>query len=543
MKWSAASNRNKKLKSLIVFLFILEAFFIFSSNLSLAQTDKSSPLNLEEDLEIFNEGTVNENTKATQNKSNEDTKAFESDSIEIAEEDELAGVEDEALSKDEEVENNNQVEDLIDSEMSSDILTDNEVQEEANEESTEDIEQIASDNESEEEVAAEANENIEESAETTQENIVSDSDEDTIADDTQEDTEVIESITDDTDEGEEEIVQTDEEENTETFEDITGNDDESEEETAEADEIESIEQDEFIDIEDEILSEDEQPESSPQAESLIGSEINTENDNVLSQTLVQAEEVGLSASFIKLPFEETKEERLARLQQDEYFDELIHISQTGVHQYKVTTSRIIGSVGLNIGYFPAPSINIENLTYEDIYGNNSNIAFFLNYEWKFLKKVGSLSLVPEIGLSWARGTGRFASGSINEGETPKEKYFLFVIPVGAGLMYRLQYWKNQIFTPFAIGGASYFVLLETRDDFKFSDPKESLAVAATPALYFGGGIQLSLDSFSRRAINTLDREFGINHIYFVAEVRQYFGLSNNLNFTGLVFSGGIRVDF
>ena len=69
-------------------------------------------------------------------------------------------------------------------------------------------------------------------------------------------------------------------------------------------------------------------------------------------------------------------------------------------------------------------------------------------------------------------------------------------------MYRLQYWKNQILTPFAIGGGSYFLLLETRDDFDISAPKESLATAATPAIYVGGGVQFSLGSLSTKAINT-----------------------------------------
>ena len=540
MKWSTASNRNKKLKNLTVFLFALGIFSIFSLNPLLAQTDKSSPLNLEEDLEIFNEGPVNENTKedtkVSQNNSNE--KALEFDSIETEEDDELAGVEDEALSNDEEIENN-QVENLIGNEINSDILTDTKTQEEANEEDAESIATTNNDSENTEDPTEAAESTLDDS----DENTIVEADDD-IDDDIDDDTDEEENITSSNDdENEEEVAQTNEENDTETTEEIASSDDESEEEATEIDEAEFTEQDEFADIEDEILDEEEPLEITEQTDSLIDSEVNTESDSVLSQTLLQAEEVGLSTAFIKLPFEETKEERLARLQQDEYFDELIHISQTGAHQYKVTTSPIIGSIGLNVGFFPAPSLNVDSINYEDIYGNNSNIALFLSYEWKFIKKIGDLSLVPEIGLSWARGTGRFALESPLAAQTPKEKYLLFVIPAGIGLMYRLQYWNNQIFTPFAIGGGSYFVLFETRDDFEFADPKESLAMAATPALYFGGGIQLSLDSFSRKAINTLDREFGINHIYLVAEVRQYIGLSQNLDFTGFVVSGGVRVDF
>ena len=581
MKWSTASNGNKKLKSLIVFLLTLGASFILLPHLLLAQTGKLSPLNFEEDLEIFNEGPVNEDTEenptTTQNDSNEKTSAPGGPISEAIEEDELGGVENEALSEDEPIGNNQQTESLIDTEVNSDILTDDEnegeVAETNEEEPTENtaindedaiaeaaddiqedikaIEDITSDSDENEEEIVQADE--EDDTPTTEDIAINDdeSEEETPTEtseaDEEDDTQTTEDIAINDDESEEETPtetsETDDEDDTQTTEDIATSYDESEEETTEISEVESIEQDEFADIEDEILSEDEQSENTQQAESLIDSEVNTENDNVLSQTVAQAEEAGLSISFIKLPFEETKEERLARLQQDEYFDELIYISQTGVHQYKVTTSRMIGSVGLNLGFFPAPSLSVDNLTYEDIYGNNSNIAFFLSYEWKFLKKVGALSLIPEIGFSWANGRGRFAPDSIHAGETPKEKYTLLVIPVGAALMYRLQYWENQIFLPFAIGGASYFVLLETRDDFDVTAPKETLAVAATPALYFGGGIQFSLDSLSQKAINTLDREFGINHIYLVAEVRQYIGLSNNLNFSGFVVSGGIRVDF
>ena len=521
MRWSFNSDNDKHVKKNATFVFVLGAFFTFSPYLVLAQVDQPSPLNFKADLEIFED--KNGNVKNNSNENEEITDVVPP--IEILEEDELAGVEDEALSEDEQPENIQQEDSLIGSELKSDILDDSDELEseeiaetdEDTEENTETTEETASgDDESEEEIA-EADEGTEEDTETTEETASGD------------------------DESEEEIAEADEgtEENTESTEGIASGD-ESDEETIDTSEVESIEDDELAGIEDEILSEeDEQPENNQQVESLIDSEINTENENVLSQTLLQAEEVGLSASFIKLPFEETKEERLARLQQDEYFDELIHISQTGVHQYKVTTSSLIGSIGLSLGFFPAPSLNVDNINYEDIYKSSSNMAFFLNYEWKFLKKIGYLSLLPEIGFSWASGNGLFAPGSdaAEKGYEPKERYSLFVMPIGVGLVYRLQYWKNQMFTPFAIGGGSYFGLLEVRDD------GNSFGISATPAIYFGGGVQFLLDSLSRKAINTLDREFGINHIYIIAEARQYIGLSQNLNFSGFVISGGVRVDF
>ena len=333
----------------------------------------------------------------------------------------------------------------------------------------------------------------------------------------------------------------------ENLEDIvgTGTDEEPADEAEE-----SIEEDieELTGIEeDEVLSEgDLESESSQQAESFIEDEISSESDqSVLSQAVLQAEEIGLSASFIKLPFEENQQERLARLQQDEYFDELINISQTGVHQYSITNSPITGSVSLRAGLLPPPSLDIEETgkTYEGVYGESPKIMLLINYEWKILKNVGDFSLSPELGFSWATGTGQFEAGSPNcqQGlpceRTPKEKYFLLVVPVHLGVTYRLRYWQRQAFVPFATGGGSYFGLLEIRDDFG------SFGIAATPAIYFGGGIQFLLNSLSTKAVNTLDREFGINHLYIVAEARQYIGFSQNLNFSGFVISGGIRVDF
>ena len=510
-------NKNKRVENSFFSLFITIAFCVFLPYLSLAQTDSTSPLNFQEDLEIFENQDENVEPQVnTETDINEEAAEIAPEIEE--EEEELIGVEDDALVEDEQPEDDQEEESLIGDE--SDIL----------EESDENEEDIIED-ENQEEIVAEENEATE------NENIDSEESEE----------EVVEIDTETTDEiaveDEEEIADEDTEVDIEIAEGIeTDTQQDEEEDIAETDEIEIIEEDdELVGVEDDALSEeDESVTTNQQVESLISNEVNDENDNSLSQAVIQAEEVGLSASFVRLPFEESREERLARLQQDEYFDELMHISQTGVHQYKVNTSPLIGAIGLSLGVLPAPSISVGgDVTYEDIYESSTNMGFFLNYEWKIFKKIGSLSLLPEIGISWATGGGIFVPGSdaAEKGYKPKEQHTLFIVPVSVGVMYRLQYWENQMFTPFAIGGGSYFGLLEIRDD------SQSFGIGATPAIYFGGGLQFLLDSLSRKAVNTLDREFGINHIYLVAELRRYIGLSGNLGFSGFVISGGVRVDF
>ena len=131
---------------------------------------------------------------------------------------------------------------------------------------------------------------------------ISDNDEETIAeeDDGQEDIDLIEDTTSDNDESEEATAQAEEEDDTQITEDIASSDDESGEETAEIDETE---QEALAGVEDDILAEEEeQLENTQQAESLNNNEFNTENENVLSQTLVQEEGLRFVCFFYQVTF-------------------------------------------------------------------------------------------------------------------------------------------------------------------------------------------------------------------------------------------------
>ena len=416
--------------------------------------------------------------------------------------------------------------------------------------------------EDEDVLAEEAEEDTDIATEDTEEETVTE-DEDVLAEEAEEDTDI---ATEDT---EEDTVTEDEdvlaEEIEEDIDIATEEDDEtldeqqlsSDEEELQADE--DLQDDPISDEEDfdafleETADDDEEPPvNTVSEEDNIGQELlelagegeeTEETQPGLPGAAVEAEEVGLSASFIRLPFEETREQRRQRLQQDAYFDELVHISQTGVHQYEVKPSPLRGSGSINMGVFPPPSIVSNNLRYEDIYDENPVLMLFANYEWNLFKNIGDLSIHLELGTLWDAGNGRFAPGSINEekynSQNAKEAYFFVMVPVSLGAMYSFEFFNKQFFIPFGIGGVSYFGLLEIRDDFDFG----SIGVAGTPSIFFGGGVQLLLDGLAPGGATVIDREFGINHIYLIGEVRQYIGLYGDFQLEGLVASGGIRFDF
>ena len=142
-----------------------------------------------------------------------------------------------------------------------------------------------------------------------------------------------------------------------------------------------------------------------------------------------------------------------------------------------------------------------------------------------------------LGLMFAQGDGIFADPGINANRVALEKYTLLILPLSAGLNYKLQYWSNQFLVPFAGAGADLFNILEIRDD--GTRPN----VLSAPSFHFGGGILIAIDKLSGSGVNNMEKEYGVNHMYIVAEVRQYIGLTTNVNLNNMLFLGGISFDF
>ncbi len=229
------------------------------------------------------------------------------------------------------------------------------------------------------------------------------------------------------------------------------------------------------------------------------------------------------------------EERRERIEGDSYFDTLQTIDKKGVHKYSVKASPISANIGLKLGFINPPEID-SRVNYNTIYDYSKNFLILADYEHKLFKKLGHMAIKLGLGLMFARGTGIFAEG-INADKQALEKYTLIIAPISVGLNYRLQYWSNQFLSPFVLAGADMFNIMEIRDD--GARPN----VMSSPSVHFGGGIQITIDSLAGSQVNNLEKEYGVNHMYILAEIRQYIGITTNVNLNNTLFLGGVSFDF
>lgn len=234
--------------------------------------------------------------------------------------------------------------------------------------------------------------------------------------------------------------------------------------------------------------------------------------------------------------QENLESRKERIESDSYFDTLKSIDKKGTHTYTVKTSPIKANLGIKIGTMNPPEIDSQ-INYNRIYDYDKNFLIIADYERKLFKKLGHMSIKLGLGLMFAKGNGRFKDPGINADQTALEKYILLILPLTVGLNYKMQYWGNQFLIPFAGAGADIFNILEIRDD-----GTRPNALSA-PSFHLGGGIMIAIDKLAGSGVNNMEKEYGINHMYIVAEIRQYVGLTTNVSLNNTLFLGGVSFDF
>lgn len=217
---------------------------------------------------------------------------------------------------------------------------------------------------------------------------------------------------------------------------------------------------------------------------------------------------------------------------------LKRVTTKGEYIYDVRNTPQSYGGGLRFGSFLAPMlknrVDGRDIFFDDIYGSQAQLMINLDFEWQFLRTVGKLGVRAGTGLLTAKGNGRFGR---DPAIVAREVYTFFLAPNSASLIYRAQYGDRQIFVPYGYAGAYYFSFLESRDDnapFKYG---------GAPAAMFGGGIQFGLDSLDRKAINEMDREYGVNHVWLIADYQQIVGLSQKFDFSTSYISAGVLVEF
>jgi hypothetical protein len=189
---------------------------------------------------------------------------------------------------------------------------------------------------------------------------------------------------------------------------------------------------------------------------------------------------------------------------------------------------------------PAPSVISADgqTTYKTMYGSGNPFVMMYDYEWKPLKRFGSLGLVAGMGFFTAQGSGRFnCVGDPLCGTEAEEKYTFYASPLSLGAVYRFQYSDRQWISPAVSGGVTYFALAEFRDDGK------SPSVVGTPAAYGAGSLMFNLSQIDKDLGFKLDAEYGIHTMWLNFEIRQIQSSNKDLDFSGTMLTAGVTVDY
>lgn len=215
---------------------------------------------------------------------------------------------------------------------------------------------------------------------------------------------------------------------------------------------------------------------------------------------------------------------------------------TGRYYYKTSKlSKKNQATSIRMGMIAPPDISSDvggkTHTFTEIYGEETIPYLILDYEWQPFRSFGKLGVVMGMGFFTASGHGHFANKDVEGGAPAKEGFTFIGLPISAGGIYRLEFSDRQWFAPYVSAGISYYGLAELRDDGK--PPK----LVGAPAAYGGGGLLVNITAWSKDIEFTMDREYGINNMWFAAEIRVIKGLNKELDISSHVLNFGIAVDY
>ena len=176
---------------------------------------------------------------------------------------------------------------------------------------------------------------------------------------------------------------------------------------------------------------------------------------------------------------------------------------------------------------------MQDENWEKVYGNTPVFYFGLSLG---LKLVADLELWGEAGYSVDEGKGVTESGA-----STAEKYRIHLVPVSAGLLYRLKFFEDQLIVPFLGGAVHYYYFYEGRLE-------SSEKVDGGKWGYSGlGGLQLLLDKADRRASNALKMDYGIDNTYLFYEFRYTvvddWGEEQGLDLSSMIHMAGLLFEF
>ena len=213
---------------------------------------------------------------------------------------------------------------------------------------------------------------------------------------------------------------------------------------------------------------------------------------------------------------------------------LIRIEQDGSYTYKVKTKRSNETGIVRVGIMEPPKISAADglNNFSTMYGGDGLPMVMGEYEWQPFSQFGKLGVQAGIGFATAEGNGFFLGGS----GSAEEKYTFYAVPITLGAIYRLEYFRRQFIAPYVSGGVSYIGVAELRDD-------DKLKYSGTPGAYGAGGIMFNISALDRNLSFELSNQYGVANLWIIGEYRFQQAFSEELDFSGGIFSVGIGADF
>lgn len=172
-----------------------------------------------------------------------------------------------------------------------------------------------------------------------------------------------------------------------------------------------------------------------------------------------------------------------------------------------------------------------NSTMKDFFKPCCNLMGMVEQGFLYDSKYGA-----EVGVGFLSLNGD-AVGSIS-GDKSQDRFNLFLLPMLTQFAFRADFKTNQIIVPYAKVGVDYVYF------------RQSLKGKTINGVKFGlhttGGIQILLDGIDSGAQARMERDWGINDIYFTLEGR-YSWINNfgggGLDLSSLLFSFGLLLQY
>ncbi len=215
---------------------------------------------------------------------------------------------------------------------------------------------------------------------------------------------------------------------------------------------------------------------------------------------------------------------------------LVKIDSDRTYIYDIKKSDQTRAVSVRFALFTPKQLRNSStgVSFTDLYTVGSVPMLLVDYEWMLWRTFGKLYFTLGSGIFTGSGHGRFETETYF---TPKETFTFAVFPINVGVAWRIQFFERQIFVPYLAGGGTLFPFAEIRDD--GTKPKFGMAYGA----YSGAGLQINANFMDTKSMADLDREYGINDVYFTGEFRLYQGNPNKFDFSGTAINFGILMEF